>query len=118
MDSKPRWESKRRDGLNSLHGLKNTKRSAKLSQVNRNNDQVEGNKNSPDNILNSVSNLVEQHFFSPSKRRTMRDDEDNGFKYSKSSISLLRGLFISSTMEGAFQRSLAYLRGRGEVYLI
>ena len=111
MDSKPRWESKRRDGLNSLHGLKNTKRSTKLSQVNRNNDQVEGNKNSPDNILNSVSNLVEQHFFSPSKRRTMRDDEDNGFKYSKSSVRLLRGLFISSTMEGAFQRSLAYLRG-------
>ena len=69
MDSKPRWESKRRDGLNSLHGLKNTKRSTKLSQVNRNNDQVEGNKNSPDNILNSVSNLVEQHFFSPSKEK-------------------------------------------------
>ena len=117
MDSKPRWESKRRDGLNSLHGLKNIKRSAKLSQVNRNNDQVEGNKNSPDNILNSVSNLVEQHFFSPSKRRTMRDDEDNGFKYSKSSISLLRGLFISSTMEGGFSEIIGLLK-RGEVYLI
>ena len=88
------------------------KEKCNLSQVNRNNDQVEGNKNSPDNILNSVSNLVEQHFFSPSKRRTMRDNEDNGFKYSNSSISLLRGLFISSTMEGAFQRSLAYISGR------
>ena len=100
MDSKPRWESKRRDGLNSLHGLKNTKRSTKLSQVNRNNDQVEGNKNTPDNILNSLGKLVEQHFFSLPKRRTMRDEGDNGFKYRKIIIYLVlqaRGLFISIT---------------------
>ena len=76
MDSKPRWESKRRDGLNSLHGLKNTKRSTELSQVNRNNDQVESNKNTPDNILNSLGNPVGQRFFSLSKRRTMRDYGD------------------------------------------
>ena len=100
MDSKPRWESKRRDGLNSLHGLKNTKRSTELSQVNRNNDQVEGNKNTPDNILNSLGNPVEQRFFSLPKWRTMRDDGDNGFKYRKIIIySVLRagGLFISIT---------------------
>ena len=83
MDSKPRWESKRRDGLNSLHGLKNTKRSTKLSQVNRNNDQVERNQNTPDNILNSLGNPVEQRFFSLPKRRTTRDDGDSGFKYRK-----------------------------------
>ena len=74
MDSKPRWESKRRDGLNSLHGLKNTKRSTKLSPVNRNNDQVGSNKNTPDNILNFLGNPVEQRFFSLPKRRTMRDE--------------------------------------------
>ena len=100
MDSKPRWESKRRDGLNSLHGLKNTKRSTKLSQVNRNNDQVERNQNTPDNILNSLGNPVEQRFFSLPKRRTMRDDGDSGFKYRKIIIYLVlraRGLFISIT---------------------
>ena len=100
MDSKPRWESKRRDGLNSLHGLKNTKRSTKLSQVNRNNDQVESNKNTPDNILNSLGKPVEQRFFSLSKRRTMRDDGDSGFKYRKIIIYLVlqaSGLFISIT---------------------
>ena len=86
MDSKPRWESKRRDGLNSLHGLKNTKRSTELSQVNRNNDQVESNKNTPDNIRNSLGKPVEQCFFSLPKRMTMRRDEDNGLKYRKSSI--------------------------------
>ena len=100
MDSKPRWESKRRDGLNSLHGLKNTKRSTELSQVNRNNDQVEGNKNTPDNILNSLGNPVEQRFFSLPKWSTMRDDGDNGFKYRKIIIYLVlqaRGLFLSIT---------------------
>ena len=100
MDSKPRWESKRRDGLNSLHGLKNTKRSTKLSQVNRNNDQVERNQNTPDNILNSLGNPVEQRFFSLPKRRTMHDDGDNGFKYRKIIIYLVLqagGLFISIT---------------------
>ena len=100
MDSKPRWESKRRDGLNSLHGLKNIKRSTKLSQVNRNNDQVERNKNTPDNILISLGNPVEQRFFSLPKRRTMRDDGDNGFKYRKIiiySVFRARGLFISIT---------------------
>ena len=98
MDSKPRWESKRRDGLNSLHGLKNTKRSTKLSQVNRNNDQVESNTNTPDNIQNFLGNPVEQRFFSLPKRRTMRDDGDNGFKNRKIIIYLVlraRGLFIS-----------------------
>ena len=100
MDSKPRWESKRRDGLNSLHGLKNTKRSTKLSHVNRNNDQVERNKNTPDNILNSLGNPVEQRFFSLPKRRTMRDDGDNGFKHRKIIIYLVlraRDLLISIT---------------------
>ena len=100
MDSKPRWESKRRDGLNSLHGLKNTKRSTKLSQVNRNNDQVERNKDTPDNILNSLDNPVEQRFFSLPKRRTMRDYGDNGFKYRKIiiySVLRARGLIISIT---------------------
>ena len=100
MDSKPRWESKRREGLNYLHGLKNTKRSTELSQVNRNNDQVEGNKNTPDNILNSLGNPVEQRFFSLPKWSTMRDDGDNGFKYRKIIIYLVlqaRGLFISIT---------------------
>ena len=100
MDSKPRWESKRRDGLNSLHGLKNTKRSTKLSQLNRNNDLVESNRNTPDNILNSLGNHVEQRFFSLPKRSTMRDYGDNGFKYRKIIIYLVvraRGLFISIT---------------------
>ena len=100
MDSKPRWESKRRDGLNSLHGLKNTKRSTKLSQLNRNNDLVESNRNTPDNILNSLGNHVEQRFFSLPKRSTMCDYGDNGFKYRKIIIYLVvraRGLFISIT---------------------
>ena len=100
MDSKPRWESKRRDGLNSLHGLKNTKRSTKLSQLNRNNDQVESNRNSTDNILKSLGNSIEQRFFRLPKRRTMHDDGDNGFRYCKIIIYLVlraRGLFISIT---------------------
>ena len=100
MDSNPRWESKRRDGLNSLHGLKNTKRSTKLSQLNRNNDQVESNRNSTDNILKSLGNPIEQRFFSLPKRRTMHDDGDNGFRYCKIIIYLVlraRGLFISIT---------------------
>ena len=100
MDSKPRWESKRRDGLNSLHGLKNTKRSTKLSQLNRNNDQVESNRNSTDNILKCLGNSIEQRFFSLPKRRTMHDDGDNGFRYCKIIIYLVlraRGLFISIT---------------------
>ena len=100
MDSNPRWESKRRDGLNSLHGLKNTKRSTKLSQLNRNNDQVESNRNSTDNILKSLGNSIEQRFFSLPKRRTMHDDGDNGFRYCKIIIYLVlraRGLFISIT---------------------
>ena len=100
MDSNPRWESKRRDGLNSLHGLKNTKRSTKLSQLNRNNDQVESSRNSTDNILKSLGNPIEQRFFSLPKRRTMHDDGDNGFRYCKIIIYLVlraRGLFISIT---------------------
>ena len=101
MHSNPRWESKRRDGLNSLHGLKNTKRSTKLSLLNRNNDQVESNRNTPDNILNSLGNPVEQRFFSLPKRRTMHDDGDNdGFKYRKIILYLVLragGLFISIT---------------------
>ena len=100
MDSKPRWESKRRDGLNSLHGLKNTKSSTELNQVYRNNDQIERNKYTPDNILNSLGNPVEQRFFSLPKRRTMRNDGDNGFKHRKIIIYLVlraRDLFISIT---------------------
>ena len=100
MDSNPRWESKRRDGLNSLHGLKNTKRSTKLSQLHRNNDQVESNRNSTDNILKSLGNSIEQCFFSLPKRRTMHDHGDNGFRYCKIIIYLVlraRGLFISIT---------------------
>ena len=124
MDSKPRWESKRRDGLNSLHGLKNTKRSTKLSQVNRNNDQVERNQNTPDNILNSLGNPVEQRFFSLPMRRTMHDDGDNGFKYRKIIIYLVLqagGLFISIT--GGVGRIIIeiiglFKRGGGGAYLI
>ena len=124
MDSKPRWESKRRDGLNSLHGLKNTKRSTKLSQLNRNNDQVESNRNTPDNILNSLGNHVEQRFFSLPKRRTMRDYGDNGFKYRKIIIYLVvraRGLFISITGGvGRIIREIIGLfkRGGGGAYLM
>ena len=121
MDSKPRWESKRRDGLNSLHGLKNIKRSTKLSQVNRNNDQVEGNKNTPDNILNSLGKLVEQHFFSLPKRRTMRDEGDNGFKYCKIIIYLVlqaRGLFLSITGGVGIIREIIGLFKRGGAHLI
>ena len=112
MDSKPRWESKRRDGLNSLHGLKNTKRSTKLSQLNRNNDQVESNRNSTDNILNSLGNPVEQRFFSLPKRRTMCDDGDNAFKYRKIIIYLVLragSLFISTT--GGVERIIIEIIG-------
>ena len=72
----------------------------KIKSSESNNDQVEGNKNTPDNILNSLGKLVEQHFFSLPKRRTMRDEGDNGFKYRKIMIYLVlqaRGLFISIT---------------------
>ena len=65
-----------------------------------NSAQVESNRNTPDNILNSLGNPVEQRFFSIPKRRTMRDYRDNGFKYRKIIIySVLRagGLFISIT---------------------
>ena len=66
----------------------------------RNNDQIERNKNTPDNILNSLGNPVEQRFFSLPKRRTIRDDGDNGFKHRKIIIYLVlraRDLFISIT---------------------
>ena len=75
-------------------------RSTKLNQLNRINDQVESNRNKPDNILNSLGNPVEQRFFSLPKRRTMRGDGDNGFKYRKIiiySVLRARGLFISIT---------------------
>ena len=65
-----------------------------------NSAQVESNRNTPDNILNSLGNSVEQRFFSLPKRRTMRDDGDSGFKYRKIIIYLVlraRGLFISIT---------------------
>ena len=65
-----------------------------------NSAQVESNRNTPDNILNSLGNSVEQRFFSLPKRRTMRDDRDSGFKYRKIIIYLVlraRGLFISIT---------------------
>ena len=48
-----------------------------------NSAQVESNRNTPDNILNSLGNPVEQRFFSLPKRRTTRGDGDSGFKYRK-----------------------------------
>ena len=118
MDSKPRWESNRRDGLNSSHGLKNTKRSTELNQVYRNNDQVERNKNTPDNILNSLGKHVEQRFFSLPKRRTMHDDGDSGFRYRKIIIYLVlraRDLFISITggVGGIIREIIGLFKGGG-----
>ena len=89
-----------------------------------NSAQVESNRNTPDNILNSLGNSVEQRFFSLPKRRTMRDDRDSGFKYRKIIIYLVlraRGLFISITGGvGRIIRDIIGLfkRGGGGAYLI